>query len=104
LLVGPTTELNPASILALNGIAVSPDADALCTALNWLMDNHETAIRMGQVGRKYVVREYAAERLVRDMNALYTGLIECTLQPRRRFEAIRRLITREKEYRVNAVR
>jgi glycosyltransferase involved in cell wall biosynthesis len=60
----------------LDGILVPPaDPDATAGALAELARDPELRARMGASGRQHVVRKYAVERLVEDIDLLYRSLL-----------------------------
>lgn len=59
----------------VSGFLVSPDSEALGTALLKMLRDPELMRRFGERGREFVVQNFSFERLVREVDALYTGLL-----------------------------
>jgi L-malate glycosyltransferase len=58
-----------------SGFLVSPGSEALGTALLKMLRDRELMRRFGQRGREFVVQNFSFERLVREVDALYTTLL-----------------------------
>jgi glycosyltransferase involved in cell wall biosynthesis len=59
----------------VSGLLVSPDSEALGTALLKLLRDPELMRRFGERGREFVVQNFSFERLVREVDDLYIGLL-----------------------------
>ena len=58
------------------GLSVmSGDAEGLARAIDYLIDNPDLRDELGQRGREFVLKNYAKERLLADMSALYAELL-----------------------------
>jgi glycosyltransferase involved in cell wall biosynthesis len=67
------------------GFLVRPgDTHALAERLEILARNPERRAAMGAAGRERVLRRYAVDRLVDDIDALYRALLETTSATSRR--------------------
>jgi glycosyltransferase involved in cell wall biosynthesis len=51
------------------------DADALATAVLRLLRDHATACRIGQAARAKVAEQFTTQRLIADIEHLYTELL-----------------------------
>lgn len=70
------------------GLAVaSGDAEGFSHALGYLMANESLRADLGQRGRDFVLKNYAKERLLADMSALYRELLNGEPVAHRRVEA-----------------
>jgi len=70
------TERGEGYKLALHGILLpSGDSKALAEALRFALRERALAAEIAERARKHVVHQYSLERLVRDMEALYEGLL-----------------------------
>jgi glycosyltransferase involved in cell wall biosynthesis len=70
------TERGEGYKLARHGILLpSGDSDALAEALRFALGEKTLTIEIAERARKHVLRKYPLERLVRDMEALYEGLV-----------------------------
>jgi glycosyltransferase involved in cell wall biosynthesis len=67
------------------GYLVRPgDTQALADRLEILARDPDRSAEMGRIGRERVLRRYAVERLVEDVDALYRELLETTSATTRR--------------------
>jgi len=61
----------------LTGLLVPPEnADALAGALVQLFRNPEQARQIGSAGQRFAVENFSFERLIRDVDELYTELLD----------------------------
>ncbi len=54
----------------------SNDASSLAERVTALLNNERVAVEMGELGRKRVTEEFKAERMVRETEEVYTGLLK----------------------------
>jgi L-malate glycosyltransferase len=67
----------------VTGILVpAEDSAALSAALLKLLSEPSLARRLGQAGREFTVQNFSFERLVRDVDALYTELLSHQVRSR----------------------
>jgi glycosyltransferase involved in cell wall biosynthesis len=59
----------------VSGFLVPPDSEALGEALLKMLRDPELMRRFGERGREFVVQNFSFERLVRELDALYTDLL-----------------------------
>jgi len=59
-----------------NGVLADPDAKALAGALTALARNRSLVSRMGLEAQAFASRQYRKERLVADLDELYSELLE----------------------------
>jgi glycosyltransferase involved in cell wall biosynthesis len=58
------------------GLLVPPgDPDALAKGISWMVDNPETAAAYGASGRELIEARYGIERMVRETEAVYDGVL-----------------------------
>jgi glycosyltransferase involved in cell wall biosynthesis len=59
----------------VSGFVVPPDSEALGTALLKMLRDPGLMRRFGERGREFVAQNFSFERLVREVDALYTDLL-----------------------------
>ena len=76
LMVGKGEEQSEGFELFSNGVLVPPDEpDLLAAALDFLAARPALRHRMGAVGRAAVLQRFSRERLIQEMQAMYTALL-----------------------------
>ena len=63
------------SVHGKTGLTVKPgDIDGLASAMEWMLENRESRIRMGKEARKRVEQEYTEEKMIGDLKKIYLEL------------------------------